>query len=586
MLQDDCRHPRWSWRWCLAASAVACVLLPWQSRAQPPSPSTANNLVYEIFVRSYADGDHDPKGIGDLKGLVSRLGSYLNDGDPNTDTDLEVGVLWLMPIFPSPSYHGYDITDFRAINPDYGTLDDFKTLVGEAHKRGVRIILDVAFNHTSDEHPWFKEAIANPKSPRRKFYSIQADSGPAPSSAWHAITSPSGEKLRYLGVFSPRMPDLDFDNPDVRREVESIATFWIGLGVDGFRLDAAKHLYGQTLDNLTDEDIRHNNDRWREFCSVVYKVAPQAILVGEVLGSPEMLRRHSWGLDALLDEPFMNDARVQAARPSGGLAGRHKQFVDAARALNNMASSSTLPATDPPFESFPFLASHDRNPRLASDFEEQKRRGMTPSIDQAYRVAMYMLLAVGSHPVLYAGDEVMQRGWKWNGRPPTDPRDPGDGSGIFDQTLREPFPWFASGAGPDQTRWFTPRFDFPNDGVSREEQEKPGSMLDLVRGLANLRTRHPAFANGEMGAIASDSADWMVFERVSGAEHYLALINLTATGKDYRFHTAWFPQYRRADLVFWSDGEKRIWKDETTSGKRIEDSVFVPPYGFVLLHQR
>ena len=561
--------------------AVALALTASRPGAQPPAP---NNLVYEIFVRSFADGDNDPRGIGDLKGIVDRLDTHLNDGNPGTDSDLEVGILWLMPIFPSPSYHGYDVTDFRAINPDYGTLADFQELTAQAHKRGVRVILDIPFNHTSDRHPWFLEAIDNAASPRRKFFHIEADSGPR--AGWHAITSASGERLRYQGVFSPHMPDLAIDNPDVRQEVDAIARFWLARGADGFRLDAAKHLFGDTLDDVSEDDILKNNAWWRDFSHSLYRVAPNAVLVGEVLGSREVLRRHAWGLDALLDEPFMDDVRAAVAGGSEGVVGRHRQFVEDARALNRMAYDPSLPFPDQPFQSFAFVASHDRNPRLASYLEDRKRAGMSYSVDEAYRLTLHMLFSIASHPVLYAGDEVMQRGWKWNGNPPDDRENPGDGSRIYDETLREPFPWFASGQGAGQTRWFPPRFDFANDGVSQEEQAQPGRMLDLVRALTNLRTRHPGFANGDIGAIASDSKDWMVFERASGSERYLALINRGMEGRDYRFHEAWFPQYRGARLMFWSDGRQRTWKDTTGDNRNIQDAVFVPPAGLVVLRRQ
>jgi hypothetical protein len=213
-----------------------------------------------------------------------------------------------------------------------------------------------------------------------------------------------------------------------------------------------------------------------------------------------------------------------------------------------------------------------------------KRRGMSHSVDEAYRLALYMLMTTSSRPVLYQGDEVMQRGWKWNGNPKNHATQPGDGSGIYDETLREPFPWFASGQGAGQTRWFRSRYDKPSDGVSRDEQGAPGGMLDLVRGLSNLRTRHPALANGDFGAIPSDSAEWLVFERAAAKERFLVLINRTSGGKDYRFHNAWFPQYRDADLIFWSDGRGRQWKD--VNDQRIRDSVFVPPAGLVVLRQR
>jgi len=494
-------------------------------------------------------------------------------------------VLWLMPVFPSPTYHGYDVTDYRAINPDYGTMSDFENLIAKAHQRGMRVILDVPFNHTSDRHPWFREAINDPSSPRRRFYFIERDTGTR-RDGWHTITSQSGERLQYFGLFSPSMPDLNFDNPDVRREVEAIATFWLNLGVDGFRLDAAKHVYGDSFAPLPDNDVLGNNEWWREFSRFVYRSFPDAILMGEVLGDREIILRHAWGLDALVDEPFMNEVRAEIARPGSGFVGRRKTFVGEARALNDMAIPTSLPSTDQPFEPFAFVASHDRNPRLASDLEEMKRHGMPYSVDEGYRLAMYMLLAMSSHPILYEGDEVMQRGWKWNGNPRTGTTDPGDGSGIYDETLREPFPWYASGHGPGQTRWFPPRFDAPNDGVSREEQARPGGMLDLVRGLTNLRTRHPSFANGDIGANPSDSPEWIVFERISGSDRYLVLINRTSGGKDYRFHAAWFPQYIGADLLFWSDGHARTWKDVSADPRQIGDSVFVPPVGLVVIRQR
>src|SRR5207244_1269533 len=199
----------------------------------------------------------------------------------------------------------------------------------------------------------------------------------------------------------------------------------------------------------------------------------------------------------------MNDLRNLAGWPNPGFLGRQKQFLLQARDENRKAFPPPLPFRYQPFDSFYFVGSHDRNPRLASDLEDMQRRGMPHDVDKAERLIAYTLLNLGTHPIIYAGDELLQRGWKWNGNPPTDPRNGGDGSGIFDETLREPFPWYRSGDGPGQTKWFAPRFDGPNDGVSKEESDKPGTVFDLIRGLTNLRTAHPALANGDIGAIAS-----------------------------------------------------------------------------------
>jgi alpha-amylase len=543
-----------------------------------------NNLVYEIFVRSFADSNGD--GIGDLNGITTKLDAYLNDGRPETDHDLEVGVLWLMPVFPSTSYHGYDVTDFRAIHPDYGSLSDFRTLLTEAHRRGVRVILDLPLNHTSRRHPWFTEALNDPTSPHRAFYRIADDTGPLPD-RWHRAQTASGAAVRYFGLFDSSMPDLVFDHAPVRAETTAIAKFWLDLGVDGFRLDAAKHIFGDHFEEpFTDEEIARNNVWWQEFSRSVYTTRSGAILIGEVLGSRETMRRHAWGLDGLLDEGFMNEVRAQLAEPTAGLIAVWQQFEHDAGALNRAAYDPALPFPDQPFHTFPFVGSHDRNPRLASELEDLQRQNRGPGLDPGYRLALYVLLGLARHPVWYAGDELMQRGWKWHGNAADHPTEPGDGSRIYDETLREPFPWFRSGAGPGQTTWFTPRFDRPNDGVSREEQDQPGGMLHLFRGITNLRTRHPALANGDIGAVLADTADWLVVERVQGSSRYLLLINRTAAGHDYRFHDGWFPQYAGAQVVFSSDGARRTWADLTADNRTIDRSAFVPSYGVVVLRAR
>jgi alpha-amylase len=369
--------------------------------------------------------------------------------------------------------------------------------------------------------------------------------------------------------------------------VKSIARFWLARGIDGFRLDAAKHIYGDTFDDAIPEpDILKNNDWWREFSDDVYRVNPNAVLVGEVLGSREIMRRHAYGLDEELNDSAMNDARSRIAFPSPGFLGRWVDSLKACRDVNRLAHMGPgSSARSEPFQPFFFLASHDANPRLASFLADMKQHGMQTSVDQAYRVGMYLLTSLTKYPVLYAGDELMQRGFKWNGNP-SNGQPPGDGSGIFDETLREPFPWLKAGSKAPLTDWFHPRFDGPNDGVSVEEEDTSGGMLDLVRGLTNLRTEHPAYANGDIGAILTDSNDWMVFEKVGGQDSYLVLINTTATGNNYNFHEGWFPRYIGAQLIFWSDGPAKNWKDETQSNKNIDRSVFVPPYGFVLLRQK
>ena len=136
------------------------------SNRETPDTWWNQSVFYQIFVRSFYDSNGD--GVGDFQGIIQKL-DYLNDGDPSTTSDLGIQGIWLLPIHPSPSYHGYDVTDYYAVNPAYGTMDDFKQLLDEAHKRGIRIIMDLVINHTSEDHPWFQQAL-DPKSPYRDWY--------------------------------------------------------------------------------------------------------------------------------------------------------------------------------------------------------------------------------------------------------------------------------------------------------------------------------------------------------------------------------------------------------------------------------
>jgi alpha-amylase len=439
---------------------IGFAFLSGTAKAQPD-----NNLVYQVFVRSFATS----KGpVGDLQG-IRRQFSYIRD--------LNAGVLWLMPIFPTTTYHGYDIANYRSVNPEYGDLADLDALIKEAHGSGVRVILDIAFNHTSTAHPWFKQAVDNPSSPYRKFYFITDDDGTPLPARWHRI-----KNVRYLGEFSRTMPDLNLDNPALRQEIKSIAKFWLNRGIDGFRLDAANHIY--------DSDAQRTNRWWAEFSRFVYSINPRALLIGEVLGDAATARRYAPGLKRLLNDTFMRSTRAQIVTPKAGF-------------LKQWAESSTG------FDPFVFVASHDANPRLASFLDRKDKPG-------AYRLAMYLLLLIAKNPVLYNGDEVMQRGVKWDGQ--------ADGSHIYDETLREPFPWFASVVKPPQTTWFKPRYDSANDGVSVEEQNRKDGILPLVRALARFRKENPDFANADIVEIVEDSGRRMAFRKgkysvvIDGAE--------------------------------------------------------------------
>ena len=251
-------------------------------------------VTYEIFVQSFCDSDND--GIGDIKGMTSKL-DYL--------ADLGIEGIWLMPMSPSPSYHKYDVTDYYGIHPDYGTMEDFKTFVNEAHKRNIKVVTDLVLNHSGSDHPWFKEASKSERSPYRDYYVWAHKDDPQTKGEgkttgddshnvhqWHEV---KGSDYKYYGYFWGGMPDLNFDNPKVREEVYNIGRYWLQeVGVDGFRLDAARHIF-------PDDRPEDNHQFWQEFKAEMQKVKPDVYLVGEVWAEAETVAPYFKGLPALFN---------------------------------------------------------------------------------------------------------------------------------------------------------------------------------------------------------------------------------------------------------------------------------------------
>jgi len=269
-----------------AFSLVSMPCFAKEAPAAQPAAAQASGVYYEIFVRSFYDTNGD--GVGDINGVTAKL-DYIKS--------LGVSGIWLMPINPSPSYHGYDITDYEGINPQYGTLKDFQKLLKEAHKRGIKVVIDMVINHTSDQHPWFKAAL-DPKDPHHDWYlwakpgtdlkAISAVGGPA----WHR--APNG--AYYEGTFTGAMPDLNYDNPAVRKAMIETGRFWLHLGVDGFRLDAAQHIYDDLRTDMGDPIALQKNVRWwSEYRRAVQATDPQVWLVGEFPARRAVDRKRATG---------------------------------------------------------------------------------------------------------------------------------------------------------------------------------------------------------------------------------------------------------------------------------------------------
>ncbi len=449
----------------------------------PTSHWWNERVFYEIFVRSFFDSDSD--GIGDLRGVIEKL-DYLNDGDPNTTGDLGITGIWLMPITVSPTYHGYGVSDYTEIDPDYGTMEDMRALIAAAHERGIAVIIDLVINHTSNQHPWFQASAAG--DPEYADWYIWADDdpgyrGPDGQTVWH----PFGNRF-YYGIFDSSMPDLNLNNPDVTAALYEIARFWLeDVGVDGFRIDAIKHLIedGQTQVNTP------ATHAWLSaFDDYVDSVNDRALTVGEVWSST---------FDA---DNYVDDSEVDMTFDFE-LANALLQSAQSQR------SAGAASITDRDFGLYPgnqfgiFLTNHDQN-RVMSQ--------LTGNVDAAKTAASMLLLGPGV-PFLYYGEEIGMEGEK------------------PDERIRTPMQWYetstTAGFTADNRPWQT--LGEGNEmGISVASQVgDPNSLLTHYRELISLRNAHPALQHGSYTAIDCNARSVYSFLREDGDERLLVLINLS-----------------------------------------------------------
>ncbi len=450
------------------------------SAADAGLPWWNDRVFYEVFVRSFADSDGD--GIGDFNGLTDRL-DYLNDGDPTTDTDLGITGIWLMPITQSPSYHGYDVVDYRTIEEDYGTQEDFERFLDAAHDRGIAVITDLVMNHSSRSHPWFLES-ANPESPLRDWY-VWSDIDPGWIGPWgQDVWHPRGDTF-YYGLFWEGMPDLNLENDEVTAEIMDIATYWIDdMGVDGFRLDAAKHLIeeGEVMENTV-----ATLDWLADFTSAMHDLDENAMIVGEVWADAEVVAEY---VPRSLDLSFDFDI--------GGA------FLDAMTAWDAQPLEEGIVAS---LEGFPegryapFLTNHDQD-RIISQLSGVWERA---------EIAAVFLLTLPGTPFVYYGEEVGLAGTK------------------PDELIRTPMPW--NGESPsvgftEGTPWQPADPGYPDANVASQTGDS-GSLLSTYRTLINYRNTSSALRLGSTTVLDPESGEVFAMLRSHDDTHVLTLLNLS-----------------------------------------------------------
>jgi alpha-glucosidase len=476
-----------------------------------------NGIFYQIYPRSFQDSNAD--GVGDLAGIVNRL-PYLRE--------LGIDAIWLSPVFPSPmADFGYDISAYTGIDPLFGTMEDFDALVMAAHEAGLKIILDLVPNHTSDQHPWFIEARESRDNPKRDWYLWRdpKPDGSAPNnwlsefggSAW-TLDETTGQY--YYHAFLAQQPDLNWRNPEVREAIYDVMRFWLRKGIDGFRVDVIWHL-------IKDAEFRDNppNPHYHDG-----RPPHETVLTQYSTDQPEVhdvvaeMRRVTEEFDArvLIGEIYLPLQRL-VAYYGNDLRGAQMPFNFAL--ISTLWSARSIEKIIGDYEkalppgAWPnwVLGNHDR-PRVAS------RVGL----EQA-RVAAMLLLTLRGTPTLYYGDEI---GMHQVAIAPDQVHDPFEknvpGIGVGRDGCRTPMQWNATrNAGFSvATPWLPLASDFAQENVVNLDADT-GSILTLYRALIQLRKQLPQLTSGSYEPVAAQG-DLLLYRRRAEGEALIIALNLGA----------------------------------------------------------
>ncbi len=474
-----------------AQSATAYDLMRAVNTAQEEIIDDNYRTWYEVFVYSFFDSDGD--GIGDLKGLNEKI-DYINDGDPDTDTDLGCNGIWLMPVMPSTTYHKYDVIDYKAIDPEYGTLDDFSALVEACHQRGIDVIIDLVMNHTSSQNEWFLKATEYLKSlpdgqtpdasvcPYVDYYNFATEA----KSGYVAL---EGTPYYYEAQFWSEMPDLNLANEAVRGEFENIIDFWLDLGVDGFRLDAAKEYYSGSVDA--------NVEVLTWFNQMVKEKKEDAYIVAEVWNDMNTYAKYyASGMDSCFDFDFADSTGIIATALRDGKASYYGGSLERVQSSIAEYSESGIDA--------PFYTNHDMA-RGAGYYSGDHS-------EQQTKMAQAMNLLMSGSAFLYYGEEL---GMKGSGK---------------DENKRAPMYWSedadADGMCHGPLDMDTVKMKY---GSAEEQQADGDSIYQFVKETIKLRNQYPAIARGTVTFEDTLSDDAVCVVKKTYQDDELVLVyNLSA----------------------------------------------------------
>jgi maltose alpha-D-glucosyltransferase / alpha-amylase len=485
-------------------------------------------IIYQLHVRTFCDSNSD--GIGDFPGLMQKL-DYLQD--------LGINTIWLLPFFPSPLRDdGYDIANYRAIHPNYGTLEDFKAFLAAAHARGIRVIIEMVLNHTSDQHPWFQESRSSHDNPKRDWY-VWSDTDDRyrgvriifldtelSNWAWDPVS-----KSYYWHRFFSHQPDLNYDNPAVFEEMWDVMRFWLELGVDGFRLDAVPYLIER--DGTNCENLPETHGIIKEVRKRLDHSFPGRMLLAEANQWPADVRAYFGDSDEfhmafhfpLMPRIFMA-VQLEDRKPIIEILEQTPQIPENCQwctFLRNHDELTLEMVTDIERDYMYDVYARDKTMRLNLGI----RRRLAPMMDDDRRriqLLNVLLMSLPGTPVLYYGDEIGM----------------GDNIYLGDRNgVRTPMQWNggwnAGFSGADPERLYCPLISNPVFGyqaINVEAQKRsPHSLLYWMKRLIEVRKASRVFSRGSIEFLQPSNHRVLAYIRQLGSEIVLAVNNLSSSAQ-------------------------------------------------------
>jgi maltose alpha-D-glucosyltransferase / alpha-amylase len=485
-------------------------------------------IIYQVHVRTFYDSNGD--GIGDFQGLAQKM-DYLQD--------LGINTIWLMPFFPSPLRDdGYDIADYRSVHPNYGTLEDFKRFLSDAHQRGIRVIIELVANHTSDQHPWFQESRSSTDNPRRDWY-VWSDTDTKyrgvriifldtemSNWAWDPIS-----RAYYWHRFFSHQPDLNYDNPAVREEMWSVMKFWLDLGVDGFRLDAIPYLVER--EGTSCENLPETHAVIKELRARLDKEFPGKVLLAEANQWPADLRPYFGEGDEfhmafhfpLMPRMFMA-LKLEDRKPISEILQQTPDIPPICQwclFLRNHDELTLEMVTDMERDYMYDVFAHNKAMRLNLGI----RRRLAPLLDNDRRrieLMNGMLMSLPGTPIIYYGDEI------------------GMGDNVFlgDRNgVRTPMQWSggwnAGFSNADPEGLYSPLILNPVYGyqaINVQSQKRfDHSLLSWMQRMIRVRRSIPAFGRGSIEFLYPANHRVLAYVRQLGSETILVVNNLSSSAQ-------------------------------------------------------